>query len=240
MTKVLVSCLLCSVVYSFGADPALTIYNQNFAVVRETLRLDLKAGDNKLVFNGATAQVEPDSVILRDPKGKQNIQVMEQNYRNDPVSQERLLGPNEGKTIDFLVKNSDGNTRVVSGKIVRSGYVPHYGAMARYGGQYQANQMSLVAGGAGQPVVEVDGKLRFSLPGEPIFPALGDDSILKPALNWILRSPVAAQFEAELSYISGGLSWSSDYNLVAPETGDTLDLIGKRLRPGGRAAPDCI
>jgi len=213
-------------VAAFGADPALTIYNENFAVIRETLRLDLKAGDNKLVFSGATAQVEPDSVILRDPSGKQIVQVLEQNYRNDPVSQERLLGLNEGKTIEFLVKNPDGSSRVVSGKIVRSGYVPHYQAMSRYGSQYQANQMNIVSGGAGQPIIEVDGKLQFSLPGQPIFPALSDDAILKPSLDWILRSPQAAQFEAELSYISGGLSWSSDYNLVAPENGDTLDLVG--------------
>jgi len=44
-------------------------YNQNFAVIRETLPLDLKAGNNTVNFEGATAQVEPDSVILRDATG---------------------------------------------------------------------------------------------------------------------------------------------------------------------------
>jgi len=58
----------------FGADPALTIYNQNFAVIRETLPLDLKAGNNTVNFDGATAQVEPDSVILRDPTGARPVQ----------------------------------------------------------------------------------------------------------------------------------------------------------------------
>ena len=70
-----------------AAQPALTIYNQNFAVVRDTVPLDLKAGDNAVVYSGATAQVEPDSVILRDPAGKHSLQIVEQNYRNDPVSQ---------------------------------------------------------------------------------------------------------------------------------------------------------
>src|ERR1043166_6943465 len=91
-----------------AADPALTIYNQNFAVVRETLPLDLKPGNNVLRFSGATAHVEPDSVILRDPAGRQTVQVLEQNYRNDPVSQERLLHLYEGKVIDFQVRNPDG------------------------------------------------------------------------------------------------------------------------------------
>jgi hypothetical protein len=86
-----------------GADPALTIYNQNFAVIRETLPLDWKAGNNVVRFSDATAQVEPSSVILRDPAGRNALQVVEQNYRNDPVSQERLLGLYEGKTIDFYL-----------------------------------------------------------------------------------------------------------------------------------------
>src|SRR5580700_10325544 len=139
----------------FGADPALTIYNQNFAVIRETLPLDLKTGNNTVSFDGATAQVEPDSVILRDATGSRPVQILEQNYRNDPISQERLLNLYEGKTIDFVVRSADGSTRTVSGKIVRSGYVPHYQAIQRYGPTYQANQAAMVSGGAGQPVIEV-------------------------------------------------------------------------------------
>jgi hypothetical protein len=54
-------------VVAASAQPALTIYNQGFAVVREKVPLDLKAGENAVTFAGATAQVEPDSVVLRDP-----------------------------------------------------------------------------------------------------------------------------------------------------------------------------
>src|SRR5438067_1579655 len=152
---------------AMGADPALTIYNQNFAVIRESLPLDLKAGNTIVRFAGATAQAEPDSVILRDPTGRNVVQVIEQNYRNDPVSQERLLNLFEGKTIEFTVRNPDGSSHIVSGKIVRSGYVPHYQAMNRYGAQYSANQMGMASGGASQPIIEVGGKLQFSLPGQP-------------------------------------------------------------------------
>src|ERR1035438_1768945 len=81
--------------------------------------------------------------------------------------------------------------------------------------------MASSAGGVGQPIIEVGGKLQFSLPGQPIFPALADDTILKPAFDWILYSAQPARFDGELSYVSGGMSWSSDYNIVAPETGDT-------------------
>jgi hypothetical protein len=131
----------------------------------------LKAGNNTVRFSGATAHVEPDSVILRDPAGTRVVQVLEQNYRNDPVSQERLLNLYEGKTIEFAVRNQDGSTSIVSGKIVRSGYVPHYEAMNRYGAPYQAAQMVMAApdGGTGQPIIEVAGKLQFS-PGSRFSP----------------------------------------------------------------------
>src|SRR6202041_1661032 len=104
-----------------------TIYNQNFAVVRDSVPLDLKAGVNTVRYTDATAQVEPDSVILRDPTGDHSLQILEQNYRNDPVSQKLLLSLFEGRTIDFektWLHNSPGTTDLVSGKIIRSGYIP--------------------------------------------------------------------------------------------------------------------
>ncbi|HLH16512.1 MAG TPA: hypothetical protein VKX45_04800 [Bryobacteraceae bacterium] len=131
-----------------------------------------------------------------------------------------LLSLFEGKTIEFEVRLDDGSVRMVNGRIIRSGYVPHYGAYQRYGAQYQYSQN---VSGMEQPVIEVDGKLQFSLPGQLIFP---DNTILKPTLDWIIHSGERAKFDAELSYVSGGMSWSADYNAVAPENGDTLDLDG--------------
>src|SRR4051812_6291992 len=101
------------------AEPALTIYNQNFGVVRDTIRLDLKQGVNAVRLSDLTAHLEPDSVILRDPSGKRQLRIVEQNYRADPLSQELLLSLFEGKTIDFLVTKGD-KTETVRGKIIRS------------------------------------------------------------------------------------------------------------------------
>jgi hypothetical protein len=211
-----------------GAQPALTIYNQNFAVVREQVPLALSAGENAVSFSGVTVHLEPDSVMLRDPDGRVELTVLEQNYRADTISQPLLLSLYEGREIDFLVRDSEGREHPVRGKVVRSGYVPNYGAGSRYGQQFVARQsaMGSFALGVGQPLIEVDGKLRFSLPGEPVFPALTDDAILKPTLAWIIHVPRSARLDAELSYVTGGLSWEAAYNLVAPEQGDTLDLVG--------------
>ena len=192
-----------------AAQPALTIYNQNFAVVRDSVPLDLKEGVNAVPYAGATAQVEPDSVILRDPAGAHSLQILEQDYRNDPVSQPLLLSLFEGKTIDFENIRTRDNTQVrelVSGKIIRSGYVPH--------------------GAAEEPIIEVNGKLQFSLPGQPRFPDLGDDTVLKPTMNWLLQTDKPGKFKAEVGYVTGGFTWQADYNLVSPEKGDLVDLVG--------------
>lgn len=204
-------------------DRALTIYNQNFAVVRQTVPLDLKAGLNHVTVNDITYHLEPDSVVLRDPTGKRSLQIREQNYRADPVSQELLLSLYEGKTIDFQVKQGD-QTSIVSGKIVRSGYVPHTEAYGQFGSQYQAQQQSYFSGAGGQPIIEVGGKLQFTLPGTPLFPALPDDSILKPALDWQVVIDKSGPLNGELAYVTGGMTWKASYNIVSPEVGDTLDL----------------
>jgi hypothetical protein len=198
--------LLAAASVSFAADPALTIYNGGYAVVRETLPIELKAGVNHVSFAGATAKVESDSVILRDVAGKAEFQILEQSYRNDPVSQAMLLSLFEGKTLEFVRHETNKPDRIINGKVVRSGFVP--------GGRFV------------EPIIEVDGKLQFTLPGEPLFPSLGNDNVLKPTLNWKLNSASAGKIEAEVAYLSNGFTWEASYNLVATDKSDLLDVVG--------------
>src|SRR5713226_4998683 len=198
-------------------QPALTIYNQNFFVAREYVPLDLTAGVNRAQYAGIASHLEPDSVILRDPAGRA-LQVLEQNYRNDPISQELLLSFYEGKTIDFLVQRAD-RQEIVKGKIIRSGYVPS----TYYAQNYQQPSYT-------QPIIEVDGVLRFGMPGQPLFPALSGESILKPTLSWLLQTDDPGKFDAEISYVAGGMSWQADYNVVVSDNPkaktDLLDMVG--------------
>src|SRR5579862_1166862 len=218
---ILVLYCLCSLaaaeVKSNDNQPALTIYNGNFFVAREHVPLDLKAGINEAHFTGVAAHLEPDSVILRDPNGRA-LQILEQNYRNDPISQELLLSFYEGKTIDFLVQSGE-KQEIIHGKIVRSGYA----SGINYGNGYPQGVHT-------QPLIEVDGALRFGLPGQPLFPALAGDSILKPTLSWLLETNDPGKFEAEVSYVSSGMDWHADYNLVVSDKSnaksDLLDMIG--------------
>jgi len=200
--------------------PAVTIYNQQFAVVRNSLGLDLKPGVNHVEVTDITGHLEPDSVFLRSLDQGRQLHILEQNYRNDPVSEQLLMSLYEGKTIDFQMPDKT----IVQGKIIRSGFVPH--ATMMYGQSYYQAQSSYLQQGAGQPVIEVNGKLQFTLPGQPLFPALADDTVLKPTLSWELNSDKAGKATAELSYVTGGMNWAASYNVVAPTKGSELDLVG--------------
>ena len=202
---------LCGSLYAQQASQSLTIYNQDFAVVRQGIPLDLKSGESQVNVNEITMHLEPDSVILRDPSGKHPVTVLEQNYRADPVSQFSLLSLYEGKTIDF----EHPDHTIVKGRVVRSGYVPP--------DYFHGNRQSLAQE---EPIIEVGGQLRFGLPGTPIFPDLTAETILKPRLEWLVATDRPGKFPAELSYVTGGMSWQADYNIVAPEKGDLADIVG--------------
>jgi hypothetical protein len=205
----------------------LTIYNQNFAAVKESRTLELKQGENEVRVTDLTAHLEPESVVVRDPRAPGTIQVLEQNYESDPLSEGLLLSKSEGKVIDFEVQGPQGLTRMVKGRILRSGYVPHRQAFARYGQEYwQAQAAYASPEGGGQPIVEVEGRVTFGLPGKPFFDGLDPKAFLKPTLLWRLQAAEAGKRELEFSYLSGGMRWEADYNAVAPEKGDRFDLVG--------------
>jgi hypothetical protein len=196
---------------SSTVGPALTIYNQDFAVIRDHIPLELKTGVNNVHFSGVTAQLEPASVMLRDCSGKRTPHILEQNFRPS-VSQRQMLAMSEGQTLEFQV----GGNQTVQGKIIHAagGYQGSYYGQAQ---PYPGNE---------EPLIEVNGKLQFSLPGMPLFPVPADQSYLHPQINWLLESDSAGSTSCELSYVSGGMNWEADYNVIAPVNGDALDLIG--------------
>jgi hypothetical protein len=222
-TPLLAVSLLAGALY---AQTQLTVYNQNFAAVKETRTMELAKGENEIRVTDITAHLEPESVILRDLRLPDSIRILEQNYESDPLSEGLLLRKSEGKVLDFEVTDQAG-TRIVKGKILRSGYVPHTSAFERYGAQYQVAQAVYSnPEGGGQPIVEVDGKIKFGLPGKPIFDSLDPKAFLKPTLLWRLWSGDAGRHEVEFSYLTGGMRWEANYNAVAAEKGDRFDIVG--------------
>ena len=192
-----------------SAPVSLTIYNQSFAVARTSVDLALHPGANEITTTQVTSQLEPDSVVLRDPTGKHDFSVVEQNYDAAIVNQDWLLQKYEGQTIDFQTN------AYVDDKTHRWIPIFTHGKILR----------------ASPPLIDVDGKMQFQLPGTPLFPAGTDGLLLKPTIRWQIAADRAASFPAELSYVTGGFSWSATYNLVANagtggSASEPMDLVG--------------
>jgi hypothetical protein len=195
----------------------LTIYNQNFAVVRQSLMTELKSGVNTLTLTDVTRTLEADSVVLRDPDGKRELRVLEQNFRPNVVTPELLLSQYEGKTLQFEVIEPGGKRSLVSGKVIRSGMAA----------EYNPNQPYLSYNySPPPPLIEVNGMLRFGLPGTPLFPSLTGDDVLKPTLSLVVEAAKNGAANLELTYLTGNITWEAAYNLVSPEKGDEVQLTG--------------
>lgn len=201
---------------------ALTIYNQDFAVARASIDLDLHPGVNEVTTTRVTSRLEPDSVVLRDPSGAHPVHILEQNYDAAIVNQDWLLQKYEGKTIDFQIVTPQ-ETRIVQGTILRAPSQPSP--------EYSTDGQQYLGRQSVQPLIEVNGKMQFGLPGTPLFPASTDGLLLKPTLRWQIQAEKPERFTAELAYITGGLDWNATYNVVVPDSSNVTgeekaDLVG--------------
>lgn len=194
------------------AETSLTVYNDDFAVIRDTIKLDLKAGLNDVRYADAALFPEPSSVILRDPTGKTDLQIEEQAFRGSNITQETMLAWFEGQTIDF-VRYEQGKSQVIPGKIIRSG------RQKIRSGDSEKEQAVL-------PIIEVDGKTQFELPGTPRFPNLSGDKTAKPEFSWKINAPAPVQLDAEIAYTAYGIHWLADYNIITSEDSDVVQMLG--------------
>ena len=194
---------------TLAAGPQVTIYNDGFATVKEERTLTLTDGVAEIRVTDMSRLLEPDSVMIREmgaaPFG---LRILEQSFVNDPLTEGLLLHQLEGQTVRFEEKRRDGTIKEHTGKVIRSGYVPG-------------------AGMSEQSIIEEDGAVRFSLPGQPVFEGIDANAFLKPSLAWQIASTKAGDCPIEVAYVTAGMEWEATYNLVMPTEGsDTFDFSG--------------
>jgi hypothetical protein len=194
---------------ALAGETSLTVYNQNFAIVRETMKLQLRPGVTEIRHGPVANYAEPNSVILRDVSGQNAFSVVEQKFVNAGLSEDGMLSAFEGQTIDF-VRQENGKREVVSGKIVSAGQPKVSGAEERYV----------------PPVIEIAGKRQYELPGKPQFPVSAKATEFQPQFIWKVSAKTTGETTAEVAYSTYAITWYADYNVIAAESGNELQLTG--------------
>ena len=183
---------------------SLTIYNQNFALVkdRRVLEDELKAGLNIVRFRDVAATIDATSVHFRSLTDPEAV-VSEQNYEFDLVGGNKLLEKYLDRQI--TVHTADGN--VYEGILLSFDNARLVLAEDR-----QAGPIFLVERG------ENIRRIQFSeLPG---------GLLTRPTLVWELVVEKPGRHLVEVSYIAQQMRWRADYNIVLNEDETEIDLSG--------------
>ncbi len=173
---------------------AVTIYNNNTGLVREERTLDLASGRVSLEFRDVSTNVEPQTVSVKVMDDSQ-LSILEQNYRYDLLTPEKLLEKSVGKKVKIYRYNKEtGKDDVLEAEILSTS--------------------------GGMPVVKIGDQITYGIPyGRFAFPEVPANLIAKPSLVWLLDSN-ANKSKVEVTYLSGGFNWVADYVL---NLGDEAD-----------------
>lgn len=177
----------------------ITVYNADFALVREVRKLSgLPRGQVALAFRDVAATIQPETVAIKPLEGS-SLRVLEQNYRFDLLTPETLLEKYVGRNVRaYRYHESTAKEDVVDAQLLS------------------------VANG---PVLQINGEITFNYPGRLAFKELPPNLVAKPTLVWLIESG-AADPALEVSYLARSLSWSADYVLVLDEAEKQAGLVG--------------
>src|SRR6185369_10253101 len=106
---------------------AVTVYNVNLALVRETRSLAIpKAGPATLRFMDVPSAINPRTVHLASLSSPGGLSILEQNYEYDLISPEKLMEKYDGREVENVEQAEDLTTRVVKATLLSTNGGPVY------------------------------------------------------------------------------------------------------------------
>jgi hypothetical protein len=181
-------------------EVAVTIYNENLALVKDKRTLRLPAGESTLAFREVSGMMRPATALLQSSV-QQDITVIEQNFDFDLLTPEKLLEKYVGKTIGVVKTHPTTGEETVEEATVLSS---NNGVVLRVGNKIETGLSG----------------------GRLIFPDVPENLRDKPTLVMQLTNRSAGEKEIELSYLTGGLGWQADYVAELDKDESKLNLLG--------------
>jgi hypothetical protein len=181
-------------------EVAVTIYNSDLALVKDQRRVKLKTGLNSLAMRDVSAQIRPETALLRSVSNAGSFSLLEQNFDFDLLTPQKMLEKYVGKTVNIIKTNPSTGVETTEAAQVLS-----------------ANE---------GVVLKVGNRIETGIPGRVTFNDVPDNLRDRPTLVMQLNNKIATDQTVELSYLTGGLGWKADYVAELNSTDDKLDLSG--------------
>lgn len=185
---------------SAQGDLAVTIYNNDQALVQDVRQLDIAKGRSRIEFPDVSARIRPETLsFAADGAG-----IIEQNFDFDLLTPGKLMEKAIGQTITLIRTN------------------PATGAETR--------ERAKVLSTAGGVVVQIGNRIEVlrddGLPVRAVFDRVPPNLRARPTLSVTVDSNRGGRRPASIRYLTGGLGWSADYVALYDEGKGTIDMQG--------------
>jgi hypothetical protein len=185
---------------SAQGEVAVTIYNNDLALVQDTRRLAIPAGRSRQEFPDVSAQIRPETVTLTGD----GIGIVEQNFDFDLLSPQALMQKAVDETVTLVRTN------------------PATGAETR--------ERARVLAANGGVVLQIGDRIEVlrddGLPVRVIFDRVPAGLRARPTLSVTVESRNAGRRPLTLTYLTPGLGWSADYVALFDEASGRMDIQG--------------
>lgn len=175
---------------------AVTIYNQNLALIKDLRAIELPKGESSLAFKEVSAQIRPETALLKSDA----LSVIEQNFEFDLLTPQALLEKYVGQEVTIIRAH------------------PTTGEESR-----EAATVLSVNGGV---VLRTADHIEMGIPGRLVFPDVPGNLRDRPTLVLQVDSKSSKKQDVELSYLTGGLQWKADYVAELNKDDNKLDING--------------
>ncbi len=175
---------------------AMTIYNQNRALVKDVRLVPLTKGVNEVAFADVSDAIEPSSILAQGD----GVLIQEQNFNFDLLTNQNMLKKSVGLTVDVEWINP------TTGEI--------------------QNKKAQILAYNDKPILKIDNKIETNYPGRVVFNQIPKNLWSKPTLILKLMSKSEKLEKLELSYLTTGISWNADYVAELNVDNNVLDLNG--------------
>ena len=179
---------------------AVTIYNENLALIKDTRKIRLDTGINKLAFRDVSGRIRPETALLRSLTQPSGLSISEQNFDFDLLTPQKLLQKYVGKNVRLVKTHpTTGEETIESAKVL------------------SANN---------GVVLQIGERIETGISGRIIYDKIPANLRDRPTLVMQLDNNVQKEQTVELSYLTGGLSWKADYVAELSSDDSSLDLNG--------------